>query len=173
MLSQVHDLDGVHLRLRLTRPSDAPRVRAFLERLSPETRQRRFFSAMPEIDERTVRHFTFFDPRERLVVAATAPEAGVEEIVALADVAHLETGVAELAIVVDERHQRRGIGRLLGEAMATLAARQGATHMKAELLERNAGMMRVMEYLGQVTREADDGNVVVYAKLPPAVRRAA
>jgi RimJ/RimL family protein N-acetyltransferase len=173
MLSEVHDLGGLHLRLRLTRPSDSPRIRAFLERLSPGTRQRRFFTAMPEVDERVVRHFTFFDPRERLVVAATAPLAGVEEIVALADLAHLETGVAELAIVVDDEHQGQGIGRLLGEAMASLAARQGVTHLKAELLERNAAMLRVMEYLGRTTRVAEDGNTVVYAKLPPSVRRAA
>jgi RimJ/RimL family protein N-acetyltransferase len=173
MLSEVHSLDGLSVRLRLTRPSDVPRVRAFLERLSPETRQRRFFTPLPTIDERLVSHFTFFDPRERMVVAATAPLAGVEEIVGLADVAHLHTGVAELGLVVDDEHQRTGLGRLLGEAMASLAVRQGATHLRAELLERNAAMLRIMEYLGECKQTAEDGNVVVHAKLPPAIRRAA
>ena len=50
-----------------------------------------------------VRHFTFFNPRERLVVVATAhASAAPEEIVGLADVAHLGTGLAELGVVVDD-----------------------------------------------------------------------
>src|SRR5256885_10862752 len=40
MLGTLHELgDGLRIGLRLTRPSDAPRVRAFLERLSPEDRK--------------------------------------------------------------------------------------------------------------------------------------
>ena len=101
MLGTLHQLgDGLRIGLRLTRPSDAPRVRAFLERLTPETRLRRFFVAMPEIDERQVQHFTFYNPRERVVLAATAPLEGVEEIVGLADVALVDTGVAELGLDV-------------------------------------------------------------------------
>src|SRR4051794_32783293 len=87
MISGTHELaDGSRVRLRLTRPSDAPRVRAFLERLSLETRRLRFLTSMPHIPASVVRHFTFYDPRERLMVAATRPGRGVEEVVGLADV---------------------------------------------------------------------------------------
>jgi len=87
MLGTLHELaGGLRIGLRLTRPSDAPRVRAFLERLSPETRLRRFLVATPEIEERQVQLFTFYNPRERLVLAATAPVEGAEEIIGLADV---------------------------------------------------------------------------------------
>src|SRR5215475_9233394 len=111
MLGTLHELPGgLRIGLRLTRPSDAPRVRAFLERLSGETRRKRFFMAMPDIDERAVSHFTFYNPRERIVLAATAPLAGVEEIIGMADIALIETGVAELGIVVDDEHQRSGVG---------------------------------------------------------------
>src|SRR5690242_1296912 len=88
MLSRTHELsDGTRVRLRLTRPSDATAVRDFLERLSSETRQRRFLVPMPEVRETTVRHFTFFDPRDRITFAATKPGLGSEEILGLADAA--------------------------------------------------------------------------------------
>ena len=81
LLATTHRLDGgLRVRLRLTRPSDALRVRGFLERLSPETRQRRFLSPMPRVSEAAVDHFTFYDPRERLVIAATAPGEGGDTI---------------------------------------------------------------------------------------------
>ena len=66
LMATTHEVgDSLRVRLRLARPSDGERVRAFLEALSPETRHRRFFSPMPVVGERMVRHFTFFDPRER------------------------------------------------------------------------------------------------------------
>jgi acetyltransferase len=175
MLAGVHELDsGLRIGLRLTRPSDAPRVRAFLDRLSRETRLKRFFMAMPEVDERSVNHFTFYNPRERIVVAATAPLAGVEEIVGLADIALVETGVAELGVVVDDEHQGMGVGGALIEAVSSLAAAHGATHLRAEMLERNRAMVRVLERLGRTVQTVENGHVLAYTRLPlRAERRAA
>jgi acetyltransferase len=175
MLGTVHELDsGMRIGLRLTRPSDAPRVRAFLERLSRQTRVRRFFMAMPEIDERTVSHFTFYNPRQRIVVAATAPLAGVEEMIGLADVALVDTGVAELGIVVDDEHQGSGVGTALLEAVSSLAAAHGATHLRAELLDHNRPMIRLLERLGRTVKTMEDGHVLAYTRLPlRAQRRAA
>jgi acetyltransferase len=167
MLATIHELDsGLRIGLRLTRPSDAPRVRAFLEHLTPETRLQRFFMAMPDIDESTVNHFAFYNPRERIVVAATAPLAGVEEIVGLADIALVNTGVAELGIVVDDEHQRRGVGGALTEAIASLAAAHGATHLRAELLDHNTGMIRLLERLGRTVQTMEDGHILAYTRLP-------
>lgn len=175
MLANVHELDsGLRIGLRLTRPSDAPRVRAFLERLSRETRLKRFFMAMPEIDERTVNHFTFYNPRQRIVVAATAPLAGVEEVIGLADIALVDTGVAELGIVVDDEHQGSGVGAALLEAVSSLAAAHGATHLRAELLDHNRPMIRLLERLGRTVQTMEDGHILAYTRLPlRAERRAA
>jgi GNAT superfamily N-acetyltransferase len=174
MLATLHELpDGLRIGLRLTRPSDAPRVRAFLDRLSHETKLRRFFVAMPEVDDRNVQHFTFYNPRERIVVAATAPLEGVEEIVALADVALIETGVAELGLVVDDEHQGRGVGQALLECTARLAASYGATHLKAEMLDHNAPMLHLMQQLGRTAETVEDGHRMVYTRLPLRARRAA
>src|SRR4051794_20691587 len=167
MLANVHELDsGLRIGLRLSRPSDAPRVRAFLERLSRETRLKRFFMAMPDIDERTVNHFTFYNPRQRIVVAATAPVAGGEEIIGMADIALVDTGVAELGIVVDDEHQGSGVGGALIEAVSSLAAAHGATHIRAELLDHNRPMLRLLERLGRTVRTMEDGHILAYTRLP-------
>jgi acetyltransferase len=173
MLSRAHELDsGLSVRLRLTRPTDADRVRGFLERQSPETRARRFFTAMPRVSDATVRHFTYYDPRAMLIVAATAPTDGTEEVVGLADVALLATGLAEIGVIVDEERHGQGVGRLLSEAVAWLATQRGATHLKAQMLERNPPMLRLMERLGPTVQAVEHGVATAYTKLP-ALRRPA
>src|SRR5687767_7041227 len=153
LLATTHRLaEGLDVRLRLTRPSDEGRIRAFLEGLAPETRHRRFRSPMPRVPRNVVDHFTFYDPRERLVVAACAHGAGGEEILGLGDVSFAGTGLAEIGLVVDEDHQSRGIGKLLTEAIASLAVASGATHLKAEMLDSNPAVINLMSGIGRTVR---------------------
>jgi RimJ/RimL family protein N-acetyltransferase len=174
LMATTHQVgDGLRVRLRLSRPSDTPRVRAFLEGLSPETRHLRFFTAMPTVPEHVVRHFTFYNPRERLIVVAAAMIDGHEQILGLADVVLLDTGVAELAVVVDDELQQRGVGKLLTEVIASLAVRQGATHLYAELLDHNVPMRRLMERLGRTVHTVQDGTSQLYTRLAAPQRRAA
>lgn len=174
MLTSTHELEsGTRVRLRLTRPSDAPRVREFLEGLSPETRERRFLTAMPRVSDSTVRHFTFYDPRERLVMVATTPTNGREHFAGIADVTLVATGLAELGLLVDDAHQNRGIGRLMSEAIATLALQRGATHLKVEIAEPNPAMLHLMRQLGSTVKVLEDGRAVAYTKLRALARRPA
>ena len=167
LLATIHHLDGgLPVRLRLTRPSDASRVRDFLERLSPETRQRRFLSPMPHVPQAAVDHFTFYDPRQRLVLAATAPGEGGEELVGIGDVSFADTGIAEIGLVIEEEHQSRGIGKLIAEAIASLALTRGATHLKAEMLDSSPAVLKVLGSIGPTISEVEDGRSVAYAKLP-------
>ncbi len=173
MLANAHELpSGLTVRLRLARPTDAVQVRALLERQSAETLSRRFFTAMPRISDGTVRHFTYYDPRTTLIVAATALIGGAEEVVGLADVALLGTGLAEIGLLVDEAHRGEGIGRAMSEAVAWLAVQRGATHLKAEMLDRNVAMLRLMQRLGPTVQTAEGGVSTAHTKLP-ALRRAA
>ena len=174
MLSTSHELgSGLSVRLRLTRPTDEPRVREFLEGLSPETRTRRFLVATPAVAQSTVRHFTYYEPRERVIIAATAPIDGREAILGLADMAVLATGLAEIGLVVADEHQSRGIGGLLSEAVAWLALQRGATHLKAEMLDGNTPMLRLMERIGPTVRTVEDGTSVAYTRLPALRRQSA
>src|SRR3954447_13138420 len=172
MLSATHELeDGSRVRLRLTRPSDGAGVREFLEGLSAETRTRRFLSPTPGVSETIVRHFTFYDPRERMMLAATMPVDGSERIVGLADAAFLATGLAEIGLVVDDESQGQGLGKVLSEAVASVALSRGATRLKAEMLDGNAPMLRLLQRLGRTVRTVEDGRAVAYTRLRASRRR--
>ena len=172
MLASTHELDGgSRVRLRLTRPTDLPKIESFLGGLSPDTLARRFLAATPALPDSLIRHFAFYDPRERLTLAATLPVDRSEEIVGLADVALLETGLAEIGVVVGDEAQGRGLGRLLAEAVASLAIQRGATHLKAEMREDNGAMLRLMERLGPTVRSIEEGTLVAYTRLEAARRR--
>ena len=172
MLSATHELeDGSRVRLRLTRPTDLPRIEAFLEGLSAETRARRFLVPTPTLPASVIRHFAFYDPRERLTIAATRPGDGGEEIVGLADVALLATGLAEIGVVVGDGHQAIGVGKQLSEAVATLAIQRGATHLKAEMRDDNEAMLQLLRRLGRTVRTLEDGGTVAYTRLPATRRR--
>jgi GNAT superfamily N-acetyltransferase len=164
LLATTHEADeDLRVRLRLARPSDALGVREFLEGVSPDG----------TVPGSVVRGYTFVDPRERLVVAASAPLGGRNRIVGLADVAFTGTGVAELGVTVDERARNRGVGKLLTEAVASLAIQQGATHLRGELPKSEGPVVRLMERLGPTVRTFEDGAEVVYTELPEQLRRAA
>jgi len=164
LLATTHEADeGLRVRLRLARPSDALGVREFLEGMSSGR----------SIPSSVVRGYTFVDPGERLVVAASAPLGGRNRIVGLADVAFTGTGVAELGVTVDERARNRGVGKLLTEAVASLAIQQGATHLRAELPRAHGPVLRLMERLGPTIRTIEDGAEVALTELPEQRRRAA
>jgi len=166
ILASAHELaDGTPVRLRLTRPSDAERVRTFLQELSDSSLYRRFLTALGDVPDTVVRHFTFYEPRERLMLAATVLSDNTEAIVALADVAMLDTGVAEIAIVVSDGHQRKGVGTLMSEAVASLAGSRGATHLKATMAADNKAMLGLMERLGRTVLSREGDTVVAYAQL--------
>jgi GNAT superfamily N-acetyltransferase len=158
MLSAAHELaDGSSVRLRLTRPTDAELVRSFLETLG-------------EVPDGLVQEFTYYEPRERLMLAACALDGRTERIVGLASVAVLDTGTAEVTVVVDDDRRGIGVGTLLTEAVASLALRRGATHMKATMEATNAPMLRLMERQGHTVRTHEDGRIVAYARLEPRLR---
>jgi hypothetical protein len=103
LLATTHEAGGLRVKLRLTRPSDALRVRAFLERIRPALAAE-------------ARRFVFFDPRERLVLAATAPIDGAERIVGLGDVTVDQPDPLVLA-------GERELAELLAASARELAAR--------------------------------------------------
>lgn len=172
MLSAAHELrDGTLARVRLTRPSDNSRVRAFLETLSQPSRYRRFLSAFDLVPDTVVRHFTFYEPRERLMLAATAPHDGTDAIIGLADVALLETGLAEVAVVVSDEHQGKGVGTLLTQAVASIAVHRGATRLKAVMAADNKAMLSLMERLGETVKSREGDTLIAYTRLDAADTR--
>jgi hypothetical protein len=106
MLASTHELsDGSRVRLRLTRPTDLPRIHDFMDGA-----------------EAHARRLAFYDPRERLAVGATMPGDAGEEIVGIAEVELLDDGAAEIGVFVREDHVESGLTDLLSGASAALSA---------------------------------------------------
>jgi hypothetical protein len=98
MLASTYELDdGSRVRLRLARPTDVSLVREFLGESAD-----------------LVRRFTFYDPRERVVLAATMLDGSFERIVALGDAAFDDLP----EVVVDREMEATGLGDLIAEAVA-------------------------------------------------------
>ena len=105
MLATTHELDdGSRVRLRLTRPTDLDKIELFL---GESVRARRL---------------AFYDPRERLFIAATMPGERGEEIVGIAEAVLLDSGPAELGTFVLDELADAGLGELLAGVVASLSA---------------------------------------------------
>ena len=79
--------DGSVVEVRPIEPSDAPTVKRSFDRLSAESRYRRFFTPMPELNDRLLRYLTDVDPHDHeavgaLIVGALGLVAGVAGLAA-------------------------------------------------------------------------------------------
>ena len=61
--------------------------------------------------------------------------------------------------------QGKGVGSLLAQAVASLAMRRGATHLKATMAADNHAMLKLMERLGDTVVSHEGETVVAYTRL--------
>ena len=73
----------------------------------------------------------------------------------------------------DQKKGMIAVGRLLSEAIASLAVSRAATHLKAEMLDSNPAVLKLLGSIGRTVRTIEDGRAVAYAKLPARSRWAA
>jgi hypothetical protein len=103
LLATSYEIEGGRrVRLRLARPSDVELVSEFLAGRSGE------------VPRELVRRFTFYDPRERVVLAATMLAEGRERIVALGDAAFTELP----EVVLEDELEDTALADLMAEAVA-------------------------------------------------------
>ncbi|HUE29393.1 MAG TPA: GNAT family N-acetyltransferase, partial [Verrucomicrobiae bacterium] len=124
--SSTHRLtDGTPVRLRLLRRADRKKLVAAFDRLSPESRYRRFFTAMPRLPDKLLRRLLDTDGWNHVAIGAeTMTEdpaegegVGIARFIRLKD----QPTVAEAAVTVVDHMQRRGLGKLLVSALAAAA----------------------------------------------------
>ena len=128
---------------------DRERLRESHERLSPETRYRRFLAVKPHLTSADVRYLVDIDGRDHVALVATLPEAADEPIVGVARFIRIpdEPEVAEVAIVVNDALQGRGVGTELITRLAEAAVARGVRRFRATMLADNSRVQRLFEAL--------------------------
>ena len=161
--------DGSHIRIRQGHRSDRdPLLRGF-ERLSPETRYRRFLVARPERSEEVVRYLTEIDHHDHEAMIALDERTG-EGIGVARYVRNRELpDTAEVAVTVIDDWQGRGVGTLLLEVICGRAREEGISTFTVLMLASNQEMMDVFRRLGPV-RIVDQETGTVEIEMPiPAI----
>ena len=159
--------DGSHVRVRQGHRSDKELLRRGFERLSPESRYRRFLASMPELSEAMVRYLVEVDHHDHEAIIALDEEAG-EGIGVVRYVRGTERrDAAEFAVTVIDDWQRRGLGTLLLEVISARAREEGITTFTALMLASNQEMMEVLNSLGPVRIvDRDAGTVEIEMPIP-------
>lgn len=148
--------DGGTVHLRPIAPDDGERLLAFHAGLSPETIRYRFFAAHPTLSAREVEHFTHVDYDGRVAMVAVLGGA----LIAVARFERVPgTDIAEVAFVVTDAHQGRGLGSVLLEHLAAIAAERYIRRFEAEVLAENTGMARVFRDAGYQVERSQDQDV--------------
>jgi GNAT superfamily N-acetyltransferase len=159
--------DGSHVRVRQGHRSDKELLQRGFQRLSPESRYRRFLAPTPELTEAMVRYLIEIDHHDHEAIIAldgeTGEGAGVVRYFRLTE----RRDAAEFAVTVIDDWQRRGLGTLLLEVISARAREESITTFTALMLACNQEMMGLLNSLGPVRIvDQDSGTVEIEMPIP-------
>ncbi len=156
--------DGSTVHVRPVRRGDEDALGDFLEAMSPEARQMRFFSGAANI-KAAARSFSDVDYRDRFGLVATTGEP--HAIVAHAVYIRIDSTRAEVAFEVADRLRGGGIATILLAHLAEVANLAGIAFFEATVLRENRRMLQVFRDSGFPTaiRSTEEGLLV---ELPTA-----
>ncbi|HEX8646974.1 MAG TPA: GNAT family N-acetyltransferase [Thermoleophilaceae bacterium] len=160
--------DGTAVAVRQIEPEDKPLLRGAFERLSEESRRRRFMGPAEELTEEDLVYLTEVDHRRHEALVGLHPETG--EILGVARWFRLpgEREVAELAVAVVDDWQGRGLGSALVTAINGRAREEGILRYHAVVSADNVQVIEALERNGAVRSDAGDepGTVHFEAEVP-------
>jgi RimJ/RimL family protein N-acetyltransferase len=158
--------DGSVQTVRPIEPGDKERLAAGFDRLSADSRYKRFLSPTSRLSQGQLRYLTEVDhhDHEALVsVASDGSPTGVARFVRLPD----EPGAAEVAMVVNDEWQGRGVGTGLLRRLAERAREEGVARFTATALADNHAVIELLEELGPMhVTPAGSGTVEMRIELP-------
>ncbi|MEA2469170.1 MAG: hypothetical protein QOE38_168 [Thermoleophilaceae bacterium] len=131
--------------LRPIAASDRQLLEDGFERLSPESRYRRFFSPVAHLSSRQLDYLTHVDHRDHEALVAVADG----ELVGVARYVRTQPGVAEPAIVVIDDWQGRGLAGQMLDALADRARAEGVERFVAPVLAENRPAIGLFERLAE------------------------
>jgi RimJ/RimL family protein N-acetyltransferase len=159
--------DGEQILIRPIRPEDRADLAAGMERLSPESRYRRFFTPTSGLSAAELSYLTDVDHHDHEALVALEPETGRGVGVARFVRSAEDPERAEVAVAVADSWHNRGVATALLDHLTERAREEGVRRFSAEILADNRPMLELIEGLGDVTtRHLDQGSVDVEIELP-------
>jgi acetyl coenzyme A synthetase (ADP forming)-like protein len=162
--------DGSTAYIRIAQPQDREAFRAFFEQLSPESRQKRFFSLAAPRGEWIDTLCDDSNPHRQLSLIVLRSTGGAPRIIATGSylVDKDKDDIAEVALAVDDAFHGKGLGSLLLERLALLAVNHGITRFWAVTHVDNRPMLEVFHRSGfQVHETLEHGYVHLIFSVTP------
>ena len=161
--------DGSTAVVRVARPEDREALSVFFERLSPDARRRRFFSASVPRPGLIASLCDTSNPHSALTLLVTRTRQGERRIVATGSYLARDEQTAEVALAVDDALQGKGLGTLLLERLALLAVQHGFTRFWAVTHADNQAMRDVFRESGFAVEERlEAGEIEVNLSVVPS-----
>jgi RimJ/RimL family protein N-acetyltransferase len=160
--------DGAAVVVRPIEPGDKDALLAGFERLSDESRYRRFLTPTPHLTDAQLRYLTEVDHDRHEALIAFAEETG--EPVGVARYVRFPDDplTAEPAVTVVDHWQGRGVGTLLLDELSARARAAGVERFSATVLATNEPIIALLDHLGSAERHREGSVVQVEADLPAA-----
>jgi acetyl coenzyme A synthetase (ADP forming)-like protein len=164
--------DGRSVHIRAIRPQDKERLQAHFHGLGPESQHFRFLGSKKDLTPADLRYFTELDFVRHVGLVASRGRGAGEEFIGVGRYVCGENGAparaAEFALAVTDPWQGRGVGTLLLEHLARIAASTGVERFEADILEGNTRMLDVLAGLGfRVEERSRDGVVHAWFEIEP------
>ena len=172
--------DGTPVLVRPLRPDEGEKLVDGMQKLSPESRRRRFLSVKSRLSRKEVDFLTRCDMRDHLAIGlAITDEQGEErQAVAVARCVRAsdDPTLGDVAVVVLDEWQRRGIGTLLTERLAALCWEVGIRRWRGTFFADNLASRKLLERVGKKCKSGLESagvvEVVFELRAPrPAARR--
>jgi GNAT superfamily N-acetyltransferase len=160
--------DGSRVFMRPIEPDDKRALVTGFERLSDESRYRRFLTPTPRLTDAQLRYLTEVDHDRHEAIIAFAEETGepvgVARYVRLPD----DPATAEPAVTVVDEWQARGVGTFLLEELSERARAAGVKRFAATALAGNKPIIALLDHLGPGEKSSEGGIIHIEAELPPS-----
>jgi GNAT superfamily N-acetyltransferase len=159
--------DGTPIRVRPIEGTDKEALASAFERLSPESRYRRFFRPRRRLSESDLRYLTEVDHHDHEALVALEPGG---ELIGVARYIRSENdpASAEVAVTVVDDWHSRGVATLLLEQLVERARAAEITHFLALVLGENRDALELFQNLAgnDVHPRPRDGHLELLIELP-------
>jgi len=155
--------DGTQILIRPIGKDDGDLERAFIDRLSPMSREYRFLGQMKASDDEITR-LTDIDYQRDMAFIALLERTGESAEIGVGRFCLAKDGEScECAVAVSDEWQHKGLGTLLMGHLIDVARRRGIKRMVSVDMAENLAMRKLAESLGFDRRiEADYPSQVIH-----------